>query len=186
MKPKKCKLCKNEFMPRLPIQPYCGPGCALEVVYKAKRKKLEQAKKEYSKETRRRKNKLKTRADYIKDLQVVFNTYIRTRDHDKPCISCGCASVSDHLTGGSWDCGHYRSVGSTPELRFEPLNAHKQCKKCNRDLSGNIVEYRGKLIDRIGQSSLDWVEGPHKPLKLTIDDAKELIKTYRIKIKELK
>jgi len=40
------------------------------------------------------------------------------------------------------------------------------------------------LIYRIGEDNVKWLEGPHPPVKYTIDDLKGLVKTYRAKIKE--
>lgn len=42
----------------------------------------------------------------------------RSRNYDKSCISCGETNPPD-LHGGQWDCDHFLSVGSHPELRFD-------------------------------------------------------------------
>ena len=119
----------------------------------------------------------------MRDAQRAFNAYIRARDVDLPCISCG--DFTPMTRGGDYDCGHYRSVGANPELRFEELNAHKQCKRCNSHLSGNIVNYRIGLLMRIGEEKVAWLEGPHEPKKYTIEDLKAVIATYRAKLKAL-
>ena len=59
--------------------------------------------------------------------QQVFNRMIRLLDEGKPCISCGRSQF-----GSYWDAGHYRSVGSCPEIRFDPRNCHIQGSGCNR------------------------------------------------------
>ena len=82
--------------------------------------------------------------------------------------------------------GHYRSVGACPELRFEPLNIHRQCVKCNRNLSGNAVEYRIRLVLRIGAETVAWLEGPHEPRKYTVEEIKTIKAEYRAKTRELK
>jgi len=95
--------------------------------------------------------------------------------------------------GGSWDCGHFLTVGAFPELRFEPLNAHKQCKSCNGG-SGKYTrknktvgtDYRERLVQKIGLTKVEWLEGPHEPAKYSIGDIKEIIKEYKAKLKELK
>lgn len=139
--------------------------------------------KEFRAETRKRKEALRTKPWYIKEAQKWFNKRIRLRDNGKPCISCG---RPYRLTfGGAFDCGHYRSVGSCPELRFEELNAAAQCVRCNRDLSGNVAEYRKGLIDRIGQDKVDWIEGHHHTKKYTIDDLKKIIEENKAICKEL-
>ena len=70
------------------------------------------------------------------------------------------------------------STGARPELRFEPLNVNKQCSACNNHLSGNIVEYRKALINKIGLEHLEWLEGPHEPKKYTVDDLREIKQHY--------
>ena len=68
---------------------------------------------------------------------------------------------------------------------YQEENSSKQCKRCNRELSGNIVEYRIRLIDKIGADKLAWLEGPHEPKRYTIDDLKELNALYKRKVKEI-
>ncbi len=123
---------------------------------------------------------LKSRADWLKDLQKVFNQFIRLRDKDLPCISCG------RFHQGQWHAGHYRTTKACPELRFNEENCHKQCQPCNTHLSGNITEYRINLVQKIGLERVEWLERKdHKPLKLSIDEIKELIRVYKAKCKEL-
>jgi len=138
------------------------------------------AKKE-RKEHKAAKERLKTRGDHAKDAQTEFNKFIRLRDKDLPCISCD--SVSHSI---KWDAGHYRSVGACPELRYDELNVHRQCSQnCNVMKSGNAIEYRIRLVKRIGQDDLDYLEGPHDAKKYTIDELKEIKLKYRSKWKKL-
>jgi hypothetical protein len=133
--------------------------------------------KRWAKEKKERKERLKTRPEWLKDLQDVFNTFIRERDKDKPCISCGTFT-------GKMNAGHYKSVGGSPELRFNELNVHKQCEYCNTHLSANLIEYRIGLVKRIGVDIVEFLERKdHAPLKLTVEEIKEQIKVYRDKIK---
>ena len=164
-KAKVCKQCKAEFEPARPLQVCCGPKCAIE------RATHHRTKKDRA-ELRQAKERLKSRGDWAREAQASFNGWIRRRDEGKPCISCG------SLTGKK-NAGHYRSVGSCPELRFEPLNVHLQCEKCNSYLSGNLIEYRKELINRIGLDGVEFLEGPHPPKKYSIDDLKALKSVYR-------
>ena len=147
-----------------------------------KRKKQEKSDRlEASRRMRERKEKLKSRSDWLKDLQRVFNEFIRLRDVDLPCISCG------RYHQGQYHAGHYRSVGACPELRFNEDNVHKQCSACNSHLSGNILEYRLGLIEKIGLERVEFLERQdHPPLKLSVEEIKDLIKAYKAKVKELK
>lgn len=71
-----------------------------------------------------------------------FRRWVRKRDEGKPCISCGSYNVTD--------AGHYYSAGNHPGLEVNEDNCHGQCRKCNMFLSGNLIEYRKGLLDRIG------------------------------------
>jgi hypothetical protein len=123
---------------------------------------------------------LKTRSDHLKEAQTAFNAFIRERDKNDPCISCG------RFHTGQYHAGHYRTVGSNPELRFEELNVHKQCAPCNNHKSGNIVEYRIRLKAKIGEDKVDWIEGFHEPKHYTIDEIQEIKSMYSKKLKQLK
>ena len=107
-------------------------------------------------EMRERKQKLKTKSDYLKEAQAAFNAYIRARDAKDACISCG--RWTEDKFGGGWDAGHYRSTGSAPHLRFHLHNCHKQCVKCNRHRSGAAVDYRLRLIEKIGIEKVEALE----------------------------
>ena len=127
-----------------------------------------------------RKEKLKSRADHLREAQQAFNEWVRLRDADLPCVSCG------RHHDGQYHAGHWRSVGANPELRFEPLNVWKQCAPCNTHLSGNLVNYRISLIQLIGLEKVEWLEGPHEARKYTIDEIKAIKAEYRAKTRELK
>lgn len=145
---------------------------------KAEKTKLSQAMLD-RKALKKRMIESRPRSWYLKEAQKWFNKFIRLRDADKPCISCG------RHHAGQYHAGHYRTVGSSPELRFNELNCHKQCAPCNNHLSGNIVNYRIGLIAKIGIKLVESLEGYHEPEKHAIDDLKNLIETYKQKCKQL-
>jgi hypothetical protein len=99
--------------------------------------------KDWQKEKKVLKEKLMTKSDYLNICQKVFNTYIRTRDKDKNCISCNKKLV------GKYDAGHFFSVGAYPNLRFNENNVFGQCVHCNRDKHGNVKEYDLRLQNRM-------------------------------------
>ena len=178
----RCKNCKDKFEPKRFNWKWCDKAECNDIGIS---ETLTKARKQISQKKRLEKAKAKseliTHKDYLKLLQTVFNAYIRKRDKDLPCISCGKNDNSKQ-----YHAGHYRSVGSCPELRFEELNVHKQCAKCNNYLHGNLIKYRIALIDKIGLKNVEWLESNHKPKKLSIPEVKELIKEYKIKIKNIK
>lgn len=170
-KPKKCKICRTEFKPFQSTQKVCSVKCAIELTELDKTRKERQ-------EIRKRKEALKTRSDYEKEAQEACNAYIRARDKDENCISCGRPPKKRNA-------GHYRSVGACPELRFHPFNIHLQCEHCNSWKSGNIVEYRIRLVKKIGLQNVDWLEGPHEIQHRTIEDLKEIKAYYKALTKQL-
>jgi hypothetical protein len=188
-KPKTCRVesCKASFVPARLGQAVCSPACALKDAPKNQVRARRAIDQRERREIKVRKEKLKSRADHLREAQAAMNEYVRLRDAHLPCISCD-SMPRDHdlITGSRWDAGHYRSVGACPELRFEPLNIHRQCVKCNRNLSGNAVEYRIRLVLRIGAETVAWLEGPHEPRKYTVEEIKAIKADYRAKTRELK
>ena len=175
---RKCKLCEN-YIPDFvvtPIGAFCSYDSATKYAYTNKHKGKNIKAKEQRKKDAIRKEKLKTVGDYVKEAQVAVNKYIRARDRHKPCVSCG--SMPNDKIGGAFDAGHYRSRGSAGHLRFNLLNIHKQCVKCNRFKSGNAVDYRLGLIKRIGLDSVEKIETNNKPKKFTIEYLKRLKKIF--------
>lgn len=138
--------------------------------------------------TRERKEKLKRIPDLIKEAQVEFNAFVRERDKGQLCICCGQAlssGGSSGSTGGDFDCGHYRSVGSASHLRFDERNAHGQRKRCNRYGAGRAVDYRIGLIGRIGVFEVESLESDNRVHRWTRDELIAIKNTYRQKRREL-
>lgn len=167
---KKCRVCKAEFNPWSSTQIVCSPKCATT---HAKQKDDQRARKSKKVEL----EAFKTRGDWVKEAQTAFNAYIRARDMNKTCISSG-KPLSSGGVGGGFDCGHYRSVGSAPNLRFNVFNAHGQSKHDNRYLSGNAVDYRIRLIQRIGLDRVERLESDNAPKNYTIADLKRIKKIF--------
>lgn len=173
---RKCKRCKTyttDFITH-PGGTFCNNNeCAIQFAMDNRSKGKKVIEKEERKRIKEKKQELRPRSWYLKEAQKWFNKFIRLRDKNEPCISCG------RYHQGQYHAGHYRTVGSCPELRFEELNCHKQCAPCNNHLSGNIVNYRPNLINKIGINKVEWLEGKHEPLKLSIEDLKEMISKYK-------
>lgn len=166
-----CKSCKQPFVRYNTIQRLCVQ-CAIDKVKQDKDK-------QHRKEQRKARQKLKTKRELLKEAQREFNKYIRLRDKDGPCISC------QRFHSGQYHAGHYITVGSSPELRFEEDNCHKQCQPCNEHLSGNLIRYRVNLIEKIGLERVEWLEGPHQAKHYTREQILEIKKHYAKKAKEI-
>jgi hypothetical protein len=183
MKIKKCKFCGDEFEQARPMQNVCSPDCAYKLVEQKKIKKAAKAikdkEKELKKHLRESKEKLKTKGQLAKEAQAAFNKYVRLRDKDLPCISCG----RHHQ--GQYHAGHYRSVGSAPHLRFNLWNNHRQCAPCNTHLSGNLINYRMNLIKRIGEEKVDWLESANFSNKYSEEYLRRIKKIFTKKYKSI-
>lgn len=185
MKPKKCKSCRGEFTPERPFQTACGVPCAIALTNAGKEKARKNREANERAEHRIAKEKIKPRSQHMRECQIAFNAYIRIRDMiaGHPCISSG---KPLDWSGNATDAGHYRSVGSAPHLRFDERNCHAQRKQDNRFLSGNAVDYRIGLIDRIGLEAVEALEADQSTKRYTIEDLKEIKAHYRAKVRELK
>jgi hypothetical protein len=111
----------------------------------------------------------------------VFNAYIRARDKDKGCISCG-ARVEQ--------AGHFYSGGHYSSLKYDDDNVHGQCLRCNYFLHGNLIEYEKRLRVRVGDERVDELHVKagyfkRKPFKWDRFSLVDVITTYTQKIKEL-
>ncbi len=175
LKEKRCKVCNSTFTQFRSTQKVCSVKCARAY---AQQKAAEKREREERRENLRRKEGLKTLSDWLKEAQTEFNKFIRLRDAGNLCISC-------QKPPKKKNAGHYRSVGAAPELRFEEDNCHLQCEHCNNHKSGNAVDYRINLVNKIGLERVEWLEGPHEPKRYRIEDAKEIKKTYRAKWRNL-
>lgn len=177
---KKCKVCGNEFQPFKSTESVCGFECA--VAY-GKNKVKKDADREWQREKKKRKEALMSQSEWLNVLQKVFNSYIRARDKGLGCISCGTKKL-----GTQYAAGHFFSRGAFPSVRFDEDNVHLQCNNfCNKYLSGNITEYRPRLIEKIGIERFNALEfrARNETLKLSIPEIQDLIKVYKQKTKEL-
>lgn len=188
----RCKQCREKFTPeelakRLILHPHCVDAFATEFAAKQEKKRAAKLKKAQSmakRVLRERKQAIKTIPDLIKEAQVAFNAFVRTRDAEKPCICCGAPLGRDDI-GGAFDAGHYRSTGSASHLRFNEDNCHGQTKRCNRYGAGRAVDYRRGLIERIGLARVEALESSNVPRKWTREELIQIAATYKEKRKQL-
>lgn len=172
---KTCKHCKNSFIPTRPMQTTCGYLCALEHA-------KEKAKTQQGKDKRKAIKQFKDSdlATLKRLAETVVNKYIRERD-GKVCISCGYKGNSRQF-----HAGHYLPKGNNSFLRYNEDNIHSQCSICNNHLSGNLAMYRINLIKKIGLEKVEWLESQRGVTKKwTIEELKEIIKTHKIKAKDI-
>ena len=70
--------------------------------------------------------------------------------------------------------------------RFSELNVHAQCSRpCNKDKSGDLLNYQIGIEKRIGGEELIKLhEEAHKIRKYTREELKAIIETYKQKKKD--
>jgi len=108
-KPKKCRVatCRASFVPSRMGQAVCSPACAMIDAPRHEPKARKALADIERKEIKVRKEKLKTRADHLREAQAAVNEYVRLRDAHLPCISCDSTpNDNDLMTGSRWDAGH--------------------------------------------------------------------------------
>lgn len=179
-KPRRCKVCENIFIPQQFLQATCDYKCAIKHAQNIKTNKI---KADWKIEKKALKEKLKTLGQYEAEAKKSFQHWIRLRDKDQPCISCG--GTDKDL----WDGGHFYKAEIYSGLIFDERNVSKQCRKCNRFLNGNELNYRLGLIERHGIEFVNKLEADaitKRNYKFTKEEliAKKL--KYDIKIKEIK
>lgn len=188
LKPKRCKVCKEQFYPKRSFEKWCSPEHGF-IFYDLQ----EQKKKDKAARAERARDKAKIRelsprrrAIAIKAAKSVMHAYIRLRDFGKKCISCDTIlGYGGKLKGGHYDAGHFRSVGSAKHMEFVEENIHGQCKHCNDRLGGNTLEYQRGLLDRYGREYVEKLLNDNATRKLSIDDLESIRVYYAKKLKEL-
>lgn len=185
---KRCKFCGVQFQPERQLQACCTTKCALgKAISDRKKKEADTALQERKRIKKEARDARKAKKEYrdndvslqTKLTQAEVNKWIRFRDDGCNCISCGCEiNGGGYIGSGSKQAGHYKSAGGNPELRFNTLNINLQCQQCNVQLSGNIMGYRPRLIEKIGLANVEWLEGPHEPKKYTGEQLREIRAFY--------
>ena len=177
----KCKVCGKPFVKTFSsTQKVCSPECAIKLAREQSRKRQKKAEKQ---EQIERKKRLLDgdRGHWLKALQKEVNKFIRLRDKGQPCIACGA------VWKPSFQASHFIPQGRSSFLRFDERNIHSGCIRCNLFVGGgNIHGYRPRLVEKIGEQEVEWLEeNQHRIKKWEISGLKEMLKLYRLKNKEL-
>ena len=154
---KRCKVCRQPFEPRPPRALVCSEDCAGAFAVSKRLKEERRAEKAAQalerKDTKARKEKLKSLSQLANEAQREVNRYVRARDFKEGCISCD----KPPTWQGQWHASHFRSVGAAKQLRFNLWNINKSCSVCNNWKSGNIGEYAPRLLQKIGPEKYQFL-----------------------------
>lgn len=192
-------------MVKLPVGWFHSRECAFQYS-KAKGQaaiKRKQAKERREKDAEFKAMKARVKEDQLghqhKLTQKVFNRmrvlqellWFREQGREPECISCG-----HPLGGDQWCCGHFKTVGAHPELRYDERNTYLQHNhNCNMHLSGDIngtkntMGYMAGLEYRFGteeaKAIIAYCESPHDPIKWTGAALKKFRSECAAKVREL-
>jgi hypothetical protein len=172
VKAKKCKNCAKLFTPkRSTLEVSCSVTCAIEL---GKNKPIK-----VSKETQLEQfeTKKQTYVRKVNKVKVIFQAWIRERDKNKPCISCGAINAIE------WHAGHLYKAENYSGLIFDERNCHKQCKKCNVFLDGNQLEYFNQMKLNHGYEFMEQLrlDAYLTKVKTWLDDElKEIKEKYKL------
>lgn len=196
-KPKTCanRQCRQKFEPFNSLQKVCSTACAVQYA----QKDLQKAAERKSRQARAQRREF-NRRDLTwqhKQCQRVFNRmrvleelqWFRERGMEPECISCG-------RTGMDWCCGHFKTRGAQPGLRYDRNNTFLQCnKRCNEALSGNIEGtkttrgYKRGLAERFSEEEakriIDYCDSHTDPVKWDWQELEALRKQWNQRIREL-
>ena len=138
----RCKNCKEKFEAIHFNQKYCSKDECMDAWIKSAKEV------QWKKKKKRMKEELKTISDYIKEAQKWVNRFVRLRDKEQGCISCGTP-----LTG-KYDAGHFFSAGGHGSALLSKIGSEefdkmemksKGVHKWNREELENIIkEFKGK------------------------------------------
>jgi hypothetical protein len=179
IKTTKCKQCRAPFIKFRMEQKTClNPECLVKQGrIEATKRQAKEARAQRA-ETKARLLELKPLQYWLKRAEKAVNAFIRERDRDQPCISCGTADSPE------WHAGHFIPA-TAHATRFDPACIHKQCAKCNVFLGGNQTNYEIRLIAKIGQAEVDRLKNSPRARKWTREECRAIEVEFRERLKGL-
>lgn len=131
----------------------------------------------------KRGSKRKSLPKLKKELQTIFNEFIRLRDRNLPCITC--------LEFKTLQAGHYYPVGGYDGLRYDEFNVNGECAHDNCFNEAHLILYGEHLREKIGEENfliLKYRAEHYKKFghKWSRTELEEKIIYYTEKVKQLK
>ena len=170
----KCAFCKKQFTQFNSLNRVCSIFCAIEL---GKLKPVKVNEKRVNSQLKKEaKEKLETYSQKVNKVKVIFQKWIRERDKDLPCISCGTTKAS------MWHASHFKKAETFSGVIFHELNVWRSCSKCNIFLNGNELSYRENLVKKIGVEQVEALEqlaNETRTKKWTIEELQEIKNKYK-------
>lgn len=189
--PTRCKHCREKFTAEergLRLHQHCIEPWMLTFQEKQKRKAVAEHKARLKVERavdRRKREEQKPRAKWLAECQMIVNKIVRLTalDRGDGCYTCGATPAQKF--GGTYDAGHFRSVGSAPHLRFWMPQIKLQCIVCNRHKGGMALAFRQALVRDHGNEWVERLEAMHHVAKFDIDYLKRFKAVMGKKLRRL-
>ena len=124
-----------------------------------------------------------SRSKIVQKLDTIFSLYVRTK-HSKNGV-CTCCTCGRKFEIKKIQAGHFQSRKHY-STRWDELNVHPQCPKCNVFSQGEQYEY-SKFLDRTyGEGTADsLVQKAREIQKFSQYELEELIEHYQQALKRL-
>ena len=136
------------------------------------------ASKQRKKRNKEVRESMKSISRLIQEARTPFQKWIRQRDVNDACISCGTVNAK------IWHAGHYLKAELYTGLIFNEMNVNKQCEKCNTFGGGNESGYRIGLAKKYGENKVKELEESANHLRQYKFD-KDEIRTIKTKYQKL-
>ncbi len=169
--------CDKTYAKRNMQHKTCSWQCAIAYTKEVKEKRIAKEKKKGVDEFNQNDKKwLKKQA------RIYCHKYIRLRDKDLPCVSCGC----QYNELNTLQAGHFKNDGNHAMVRYNEDNLAGQCVRCNMHKGGEEKRYEVELRRRIGDARVDHILSIAFDVKsYSVVELKEIIDTYKSKIRDL-
>jgi hypothetical protein len=187
----RCRICKSRDVTKFGLSYFCGfdhaAQWAIENRSKGESKRDRAVTANRKRSEREARIQLQEKKESVRPLRWYANKareacheYIRERDKADPCISCG------RWHSGQHHASHYRPSGTNSALRYDESNIHKSCAPCNTHLSGNLTNYRIRLIQKIGEAAVLALEENRQIRKYDKAELIAIRRHYQEKLKLLR
>ena len=107
------------------------------------------------------------------------HAYIRARDGNF-CISCNEPKPDNQI-----HAGHFRTRAAASQLQYHWANVNSQDAQCNKDKSGDLLNYRRNLTQKVGENLVEYLECENSTYKWTIEDYQGVEWWYKLLLKSL-
>lgn len=184
VKLKKCKACRDPFIPTLPLQSVCNWECAKVLIEIMREKAKAMDAKVARTALKEGRVALKSRKDHEGEAKSAVQLYARLRDTiaGLGCVSCG----KPANWNGIWHGSHYMQAGSRSATRYNLWNINKACNQCNIFKGGAPTSYRVALITKIGLNKVEWLEQQTHVVKHSIEYMQRIKRIFNRKARILK